>query len=282
MEEKAYAKINLTLDILGKKPNGYHSLDTVMQSIDLFDSIEVKKAEAGDIKVRTNKNYLPLDRKNTVWRAAEFFFEAAGICGGAEISIEKTIPSRAGMGGGSADAAAVLRALNRLYEAGLSNQALMDIGERVGADVPFCIQGGTGRCTDIGQKVERLAPMPSCHLLICKPPMGMSTPKAFQILDKYPKSNMLHTEKMVAALALGKLEKVARQLGNRFEETLRMRQVREIKKLMLESGALNAMMTGSGSAVYGIYTEQRKAEECGSRLEALGEIFLSRPLNSIP
>lgn len=278
MKLKAYGKINLTLDITGKREDGFHLLDTVMQSVSVWDEVELTPGGKGEIRLRCDREYLPTDTKNTAYRAASLFFRRCGLKQeGLTISLRKNIPTRAGMGGGSADAAAVLFGLNRLYETKLEPSALLELGAGVGADVPFCIQGGTCRCTGTGELLEPASPMPDCFLVICKPPAGMSTPRAYALLDQYPLSGGRATPKMLQALEAGELRQIGRALSNRFDETMKLSQVRTVKKLMLSAGALGAMMTGSGSAVYGIFDQVEKAKSCMRLLERKGEVFLSRP-----
>ena len=278
MKVKAYAKINLTLDVTGKREDGYHLLDTVMQSISLWDEIEISPVKEPGVRLWSDKKYLPTDTKNTAYRAAALFFEHTGLdSAGVEISLQKNIPSRAGLGGGSADAAAVLRGLNELFETKLSVPALMELGAEIGADVPFCVHGGTCRCTGTGERIEPVSPMPDCFLVICKPPAGISTPRAYALLDQHPFSRTPATEKMVQALESGDLRLIGKTLSNRFEETMKLLQSKTVKKIMLSAGALGAMMTGSGSAVYGIFEGEAAANSCMELLETHGEIFLARP-----
>lgn len=278
MKRKAYAKINLTLDITGRREDGYHLLDTVMQSVSLFDELELTRSKEAGIRLRCNRDYLPVDTKNTAFRAASYFLEHCGLQEeGLTISIQKHIPSRAGMGGGSADGAAVLLALNELYGTKLSLEALMELGAKVGADVPFCVHGGTCRCTGVGELVQPAPELPDCFLVICKPPAGMSTPRAYALVDKYPLARTQATPKLLAALESGDLRQIGASLGNRFDETMKLMQVRDIKKAMLSCGVLGAMMTGSGSAVYGIFETEEKARNCMQVLEGRGELFLVRP-----
>lgn len=282
MKLKAYAKINLTLDVTGKREDGFHTLDTVMQSISLCDDVEIVGTEDPGVRLRCSEEYLPVDLKNTAYRAAREFFRHCGLLNrGVVISLEKRVPGRAGMGGGSADAAAVLRGLNQMYGAGLTVDELAGLGAQVGADVPFCVRGGTCRCGGAGEKITPVAPLPDCFLTICKPPAGMSTPRAYALLDQYPQSRFRATPKMVQALEQGDLRLIGKRLSNRFDETMRLMQVREIKKTMLAAGAFGAMMTGSGSAVYGIFDTEQKAKNCAVLLEGKGEIFLARPCAGI-
>lgn len=279
MKVNAYAKINLTLDVTGKRPDGYHTLDTVMQTVSLWDELELIPKEEPGIRLVSSHKYLPENEKNTAYRAARLFFDHCGMPEetGLEISIKKHIPSRSGMGGGSADAAAVLRGLNDMYDMGMPQEELMELGASIGADVPFCVAGGACRCTGIGESLEPVPQMPDCHLLICKPPAGMSTPRAYTLMDQYPLSSNRATPKMVTALKSGDLRQVAGALGNRFDETMKLVQVRQIKKTMTSAGAMGAMMTGSGSAVFGIFDTQEKAESCAQLLEGQGKIYLARP-----
>ena len=220
--------------------------------------------------------------KNTAFRAAKFFLEDRGLQNeGVYIFIKKHIPSRSGMGGGSADAAAVLRGLNEMYETKLSAEKLMELGVKVGADVPFCVIGGAARCTGTGAQVEPIAPMPECWLVVCKPPTGMSTPRAYALLDQYPLSSIQATPRMLEAMAVGSLKRIGRSLANRFDETLRMAPVRALKRAMTDAGALGAMMTGSGSSVYGIFETEQRAREAMEQMVGMGKIFLAKPCAGI-
>ena len=278
MKRKAYAKINLTLDITGRREDGFHTLDTVMQTVSLWDDVELeRKAEPG-ILLRCSKEYLPTDRRNTAYRAAQFFLERCGLeKEGVSLSIHKRIPGRAGMGGGRADAAAVLLGLNEMFDNKLELSQLLELAAKVGADVPFCLHGGTCRCTGIGEVLEPVAAMPACYLAICKPPAGMSTPRAYALLDGYPQTRNYGTPRMLAALEKGDLRRVASLLQNRFDETMRLGPVRQIKGIMRATGALGAMMTGSGSAVYGIFDSKERAEACLKALEGRGKLYLAQP-----
>ncbi len=203
MKINAYGKINLTLDVVGRREDGYHLLDTVMQTISVWDELEIQHSRQPGVHLQCNRESLPTDSKNTAFRAAKFFLEDRGLQNeGVYIFIKKHIPSRSGMGGGSADAAAVLRGLNEMYETKLSAEKLMELGVKVGADVPFCVIGGAARCTGTGAQVEPIAPMPECWLVVCKPPTGMSTPRAYALLDQYPLSSVQATPRMLEAMAV--------------------------------------------------------------------------------
>lgn len=282
MKVKAFGKINLTLDVLGRRRDGYHLLDTVMQTVSIWDELEIQTGGERGVRLECNRESLPLDSKNTVYRAAKFFLEDQGLVNeGLTVYIHKFIPSRSGMGGGSADAAAVLRGLNEMYGAGLSDEKLMELGAKVGADVPFCVTGGAARCTGTGTEVSPAPMMPECWLVVCKPPAGMSTPRAYALLDQYPLSSTQATPRMMDALEAGNLRRVAKGLANRFDETIRMAQVRGVKRAMLGIGALGAMMTGSGSGVYGIFETEQQAKAAMKGLEGLGKVFLVRPCQGV-
>ena len=282
MKVKAFGKINLTLDVLGRRRDGYHLLDTVMQTVSIWDELEIQTGGERGVRLECNRESLPLDSKNTVYRAAKFFLEDQGLVNeGLTIYIHKFIPSRSGMGGGSADAAAVLRGLNEMYGAGLSDGKLMELGAQVGADVPFCVTGGAARCTGTGTEVSPAPMMPECWLVVCKPPAGMSTPRAYALLDQYPLSSTQATPRMMDALEAGNLRRVAKGLANRFDETIRMAQVRGVKRAMLGIGALGAMMTGSGSGVYGIFETEQQVKAAMKGLEGLGKVFLVRPCQGV-
>ena len=265
MKLKAYAKINLTLDVTGKREDGYHTLDTVMQTVSVWDELEIKKINKPGIRLFCNREYLPVDTKNTAFRAAQYFFEHCGITGqGLAINIRKYVPSRAGMGGGSADAAAVLHGLNKMFKANLPLETLVELGAKVGADVPFCVVGGTCRCQGIGERVEPVAPMPDCWLVICKPPAGMSTPRAYALIDQFPLTRVQATGKMVNLLSGGDLRRIGEGLANR---------------ILVSAGAFGASMTGSGSAVFGIFDSEAAARASMQRLEGKGRLYLARPLD---
>ena len=282
MKIKAYGKINLTLDVVGRRKDGYHLLDTVMQTISIWDELEIQHSRQPGVHLQCNKDSLPTDSKNTAFRAAKFFLEDRGLENeGVYIFIKKHLPSRSGMGGGSADAAAVLRGLNEMYGTGLSADKLMELGAKVGADVPFCVVGGAARCTGVGADVEPIEPMPQCGLVVCKPPTGMSTPRAYSLLDQYPLSSTQATPRMLEAMAAGNLKRIGKGLANRFDETIRMAPVRALKRAMMDAGALGSMMTGSGSSVYGIFETEQRAREAMEQLAGMGKLFLAQPCTGL-
>ena len=279
MQINAYAKINLSLDITGRREDGFHTLDTVMQAISLSDTITLTSTREPGISLRTNFRYLPVNEKNTAYRAAMLFFEHCGVKNpGLQIEIQKRVPSRAGLGGGSADAAAVLRGLNELYGAGLSKETLLELGAKIGADVPFCVHGGACRCTGVGEILEPVTPLPDCFLVLCKPPAGMSTPRAYALLDQSPPARTQGTPRLIEALESGDLRSIGKALSNRFDDAMRLMQVRQIKQIMRCAGAAGALMTGSGSAVFGLFSSEDCAKYCAGLLSEKGEVFLATPI----
>ena len=269
VREEAYAKLNLTLDVTGKRDDGYHEMLMVMQTVSVADSIELEMSSEPGIRASCNFRYIPTDRRNLAVRAAELFCAAQNIQGcGIKISIEKNIPVGAGMAGGSADAAAVLRGMNRLFEKDLRRQELEALAGEVGSDVAFCIAGGTALARGRGEILEDLDPMPDCTIVICKPSFSISTPELFRKLDQTSLYRHPDTAGMLAAIANGDLRECTMRMYNVFEELddRRLRTVKEIKSSMLDFGALGAVMTGTGSAVFGVFSEKERAKKCAAEL----------------
>lgn len=278
----AAAKLNLTLDILGRREDGYHLLDMVMQSVSIFDTLVLSERSHGEITVLCDNSWIPCDETNTVHKAASLFFEAAKLePRPVEIRITKRIPFQAGLAGGSSDAAAALHALNRMYNGSLTTQALCKIGQRVGADVPFCLCGGTRRVQGIGELLSPLPPLPQCWFVVCKPKVGVDTKKAYALADSGALSPKRHTAALAEALDGGSAPEIAACIGNAFEEILRLPQVEALKAELLEHGALNACMTGSGSAVFGIFPNRPLAEGCrAALLNSYEQVFVCEPLKT--
>ena len=250
---EAAAKLNLSLDITGIREDGYHLLDSVMQSIGLYDKVILVKTESGVSLTVDNPN-IPSDNKNTAYKAAEVFFAETGILGGVEISIEKNIPFFAGMGGGSADAAAVIVGLNELYETNLPVERLQELGLKVGADVPFCIVGGTARVRGIGEIVEPLTNLDSALFVVVMPKdKGISTKEAYGRYDKLGAKKSPNTEKILKAIRDENTSELYDNMYNVLEEVASLSEVKIIKEELLEWGAHVAMMTGSGAAVFGMF-----------------------------
>ena len=273
--EKARAKLNLTMEVGERRPDGYHEIRSVMAFVELWDLVELEKAPAFSFRCSDPALDGP---DNLAARAYGAMAERYPV-GPVSIRLTKRIPCQSGMGGGSADAAAVLHGLNRMFKANLPLETLVELGAKVGADVPFCVAGGTCRCKGIGEQVERAPAMPDCWLVLCKPPAGMSTPRAYALIDQFPISRAQATDRMISLLSGGDLRRIGEGLANRFDETMKLSQVREIKRVMQGSGALVGSMTGSGSAVFGIFDSEEAARACSQELEGKGRLYLARPLD---
>lgn len=274
---KAPAKINLFLDITGKLNNGYHEIASVMQTIDLFDYVSIEKADK--ITVKCNKGNID-GENNIAYKAAKLFFENTGIDSGADIFIDKRIPMQAGMAGGSADAAAVLYGLNRIFDEPLSVEELCRIGAKCGADVPFSLMGGTMLAEGIGDKLSPLPSMPDCWLVIVKPDFGMSTPESYKYYDEHELFALEHPDEqnLIHSLEENDLSSLCGSLYNVLEHTVEDSSIDEIKNEMLKHGALGSMMTGSGTAVFGIFDSVHTAVAAKNSLsEKYSSVFLSRP-----
>lgn len=263
---KAAAKINLMLDILEKLPNGYHSLWMIMQSVSVYDRVSVEKKTSGGITISCSEYGIPTDERNIAYKAAEKFFD---FCGEEDrnihITIEKNIPHAAGLAGGSADGAAVITALNSLYEKNLPVKKLCQIGVKVGADVPFCIQGGTMLAQDIGQVLSQLPDMPSCFFVLAKPQQGVSTAEAYAAVDSM---NLRHPDAhtMFRSVVDGDLNGIAKSLGNVFEQAVDVHERVSIKEIMRNNDAMGCCMSGSGPTVFGIFENSENAEKCAQEL----------------
>lgn len=284
IKEKAYAKLNLSLDVLGKRPDGFHDMRMVMQSARLCDDVTVELTD-GAFRAETDKPYIPSDERNVAVKAAQAFFAAAGIEGrGALIRIIKRVPVCAGLGGGSSDAAAVLRALNVLTGAGLTRAELEAIASGVGSDVAFCVRGGTQLAEGRGDALTPLAPLPVTPAVICMPHFTASTPELFQRIDARNSRCHPDTDGLVAALAEGDAAKVSRRMYNVFEDMLERRAavVKEIKGVMLDEGAMGAAMSGTGSAVFGLFPDEERARRACAALGAIcREVFLTSTCGEI-
>ncbi len=277
---KANSKINLLLDVTGIKKNGYHSLFTVMQSVSLADTVTVEKTEGEDITVSCTVEGVPTDRRNIVYKCAERFFEYAGITEnkGIHIHIEKRVPFCAGMGGGSADGAAVLVALNEIFKTSYPEKVLCRIGVKVGADIPFCIVGGTALALDTGAVVAPLPDMGEYYIVIVKPLDGVSTAEAYAAVDSV--ENMKHPKnmQMLEHLADGETDLALKLCSNVFEQAFEIAGRVDIKDIMNKNGAAASCMTGSGSAVYGIFKEKALAEKSITQLKPMFEnVYLCTP-----
>lgn len=278
---KAPCKVNLSLDVVGKQENGYHLLKTVMQTVDLADTLTITKTSEGNIALTCTDITLPTDERNLAYKAAADFFSHTKIpLTGLHIHIEKHIPMQAGLGGGSADAAAVLVGLNHLFEANLSQKELCLIGERIGADVPFCIVGGTVLAEGIGEIFTVLPSLSDCSIVIAKPKVGVSTKDCFHRIDTLGSVHTPNTAAMVGAIDRGSLADIGANMVNVMEEAAQLEELAEYKKMMLQSGALGAVMTGSGSAVIGLFDGNIKAEHCAEVFHGVAQsVFVTKPVS---
>ena len=283
---KALAKINLGLDVLRRREDGYHEVKMIMQTISLYDELMLKKIKKPEIQLRTNLPYLPTNENNLAYQAAKLLMEEYQIPGGLLIQLEKKIPVAAGMAGGSSDAAAVLWGVNQMYHLGLSRKELMERGVRLGADVPYCILRGTALAEGIGEKLKTLPPMPKCYLLIAKPGISVSTKFVYENLHV----NVLEAKKhpdvdaMITALRQKDLALLSARMGNILElVTIPAHPVIDkIKQEMQKAGALGAMMSGSGPTVFGIFDTQPKARKAYRALRAsqlAKQLYLTVPYN---
>lgn len=275
----APAKINLTLDILGKRPDGYHDVAMLMQSVTLSDMVELTLTDTEDISVSCSDPSIPCDSRNIVYKCAEAFFKATGINNtGISLYIQKVIPSEAGLAGGSADGAATLRLLNIAFDAHLTDKELCEIGAKVGSDIPFCIVGGTKLATGTGTSLYKVRSMPKCFIVIVKPDISVSTREAYALADNREGLKIKYTDYCKQMLYSGDLSGVCSTLHNDFEEVLNLEDINAIKKIMYDSKALGAAMSGSGSAVFGIFRNERKANKCIEKLrETYSKVYLTAP-----
>ncbi len=280
--EGAYAKLNLTLDVLGKREDGYHDLKSVMQTISIRDDVEIDVGTGKPWTLSCTAEDIPCDERNLAWRAAKLFCEAAKKDpGGIAIRITKRIPSGAGMGGGSADAAAVLRVLNRHYDNPFSILALAELGAQVGSDVPFCVLCGTVMCEGRGERLRKLPDLPDCIFVVVKPEFSVSTPELYRKIDTVAIANRPNHQALESALLAGDLLKVAQNLNNVFDPvvTAEHLELNYIKSVLHQYGAVGYQMTGSGSAVYAIVSEfEVAAVLCNMLKDNYPNVFIAKPV----
>jgi 4-diphosphocytidyl-2-C-methyl-D-erythritol kinase len=273
----APAKINLTLDIVGTRADGYHLLRTVMQTVDLCDTVTLVLGGDG-IRLTVSDETLPADERNTAWKAAALFYEASELPPSVDILVEKRIPQQAGLAGGSADAAAVLRGLNDLYDRPLTDSVLLMLAEKIGADVPFCLLGGTMFAEGIGEQLTPLPPLTNAWITVVKPPVGISTAAAYAAVDRAatpPHTD--HEQALLAACSAGDLSAVGKHLFNAFEEALAIPEVTAVSAALRAFAPLGVCMSGSGSAVYALFETEEAASAAADGLSALGETFVCSP-----
>jgi len=260
---KANAKINLALDVLGERPNGYHDVKMIMQSVDLYDELNIEKTGDSSIIITCENNELECNESNLIYKAAKRIMEYVGREDGVRIELTKNIPIAAGMAGGSTDAAATLVGLNQLFNYGLSNEELREIGVKLGADIPFCIEGGTYLSEGIGEILTPVNPAPDCYLVIAKPDISVSTKFVYDNLTLDEHTPHPDVDAMLDAIKADNIMDVCSNLGNILELVTvdAYPVIADIKRILLEQGAINSLMSGSGPTVFGIFDSKDKAEK---------------------
>lgn len=268
MRLRAFAKINLGLDILRKREDGYHEVRMIMQTIQMYDVLEMKKVKKPGISLSVNYPYIPSDERNLVYKAAKLLMDEFQVKEGVDIRLEKFIPVAAGMAGGSSDAAAAMVGINHLFKLGLSEKDLMDRAVNIGADVPYCIMRGTALAEGIGEKLTRIAQVPDCYVLIGKPGIGVSTKTAYESLQLDKIQSHPDIDGMIRDIENGNLLAMTDKMGNVFESGIigKYPVIGEIKDLMEANGALKAMMSGSGPTVFGLFDDREKMEAAAAVL----------------
>ena len=268
MRLRALAKINLGLDILRKREDGYHEVRMIMQKIQMYDVLEIRRVKKPGISLSVNYPYIPNDERNLVYKAAKLLMDEFQVKSGVDIRLEKFIPVAAGMAGGSSDAAAALVGINRLFKLGLSEKDLMDRAVNIGADVPYCVMRGTALAEGIGEKLTRITPVPDCFVLIGKPGINVSTKAAYESLQLDKITTHPDIDGMIKDIECGNLLAMTEKMGNVFEPGIigKYPVIGEIKELMEAHGALKAMMSGSGPTVFGIFDDRKKMEAAAAAL----------------
>ncbi len=277
---KAMAKINLGLDVIGVRENGYHDVRMIMQNVRLFDRISMKVKDEEGIVLNTNLSFLPVNENNLIYKAAKLIIDEFGIKKGVVIDLEKRIPIAAGMAGGSTDAAATLVGMNALFNLGLSTKDLMERGVKLGADVPYCVLRGTALSEGIGEVLTSLKAAPNCHVLIAKPPISVSTKMVYEALDSKEIVDHPDIDGIKEAIEQGDIYKVADKLGNVLESVTVAEYpvIEDIKNIMKENGALNALMSGSGPTVFGLFDNEEVAKAAYEKVkesELAKQVFLT-------
>ena len=280
MKIKAYGKVNISLDVVGKREDGYHLLSMIMQNIDLYDEIEVEKQKCGII-LECNKSYVPVDNRNLAYKAAEIFKERYDIVDGVKINIEKNIPVSAGLAGGSTDAAAVLKVMNKLFNVNATEEELMELGLKLGADIPYCIHGGTALCEGIGEIITPIKPFRDKIVVLVKPAFGVSTKEVYKNFNLEKVKQHPKTAEIINAIENDDLNFVASNMKNLLENvTLRKHKILiKIKEEMNACGAINSMMSGSGPTVFAFFDDMLKAQRCFEKMKKkYSDVFITRTI----
>ncbi len=275
---KAYAKINLGLDVVRRLPNGYHEVRMIMQTVGIYDVLTFTKAKEG-IHLQVDNEELPVDGNNLIYKAAKLLMDVAGVTGGVSITLEKHIPIAAGMAGGSTDAAATLLGINELYEIGYDIDKLKEFGVKLGADVPYCIQGGTALAEGIGEVLSVLPAPPDCYLVVAKPDINVSTKFVYENLKANELEYHPDIDGMIEALKKGDLKGITDRLGNVLETVTVPAYpiIQKIKEIMLAAGAEGALMSGSGPTVFGIFTDEEQARQAAELIGGVAkQIFVTK------
>ena len=285
ISRKAYAKINLGLDVLRRRPDGYHEVKMVMQTVNIWDLLTFKKTEEPGIFLKSDKEELPVGKDNLIYKAAAAIFKEYGVQSfGVQIALKKQIPIAAGMAGGSTDAAAVFHGLNELFGLGMSLQDMQGIGVRLGADIPYCLMGGTALAEGIGERLTALPPPPDCHLVVAKPDIDVSTKFVYENLHADTLKKHPDIDGMTQAIRSRSLAGITVRMGNVLE-TVNVRAypvIDQIKKKMLERGAENALMSGSGPTVFGLFTDKERAAGAAKEIRGAGlagQVFVTEFYN---
>ena len=280
MKIKAYGKVNISLDVVGKREDGYHLLSMIMQNIDLYDEIEVEKQQCG-ITLECNKSYVPVDNRNLAYKAAEIFKERYDIVDGVKINIEKNIPVSAGLAGGSTDAAAVLKVMNKLFNVNATEEELMELGLKLGADIPYCIHGGTALCEGIGEIITPIKSFRDKIIVLVKPAFGVSTKEVYKNFNLEKVKQHPRTAEIINAIENDDLNFVASNMKNLLENvTLRKHKILiKIKEEMNACGAINSMMSGSGPTVFAFFDDMLKAQRCFEKMKKkYSDVFITRTI----
>ncbi len=282
---KALAKINLGLDVVRRREDGYHEVRMVMQTIHLYDRLEMEKTATQGIELSTNLSYLPVNENNLVYRAGKLLMDEFGITEGIKVYLNKRIPVAAGMAGGSTDAAAMLYGMNELFELGLSREQLMERGVRIGADVPYCLMRGTALAEGIGEILTPLAPMVKCPVLIAKPAISVSTSFVYQNLKLDADTKHPDIDRLIRDIRKQDLGAIAGDMGNVLESVTipNYPVIAQIKEQMMDSGAINAMMSGSGPTVFGLFEEEETAQAAYQKMKESGlakQVYLTTIYNN--
>ena len=280
---RAMAKINLGLDVVKRREDGYHEVRMIMQTIKMYDKITIRKRDDNEIKVKTNLHYLPTDENNLVYKAAKLILEKYEVGQGVEITLEKFIPVAAGMAGGSSDAAAVLYGINKIFKLRATKNELMELGVKIGADVPYCIMRGTALAEGIGEKLTPLKAVPKTTILIAKPSFGVSTKFVYENLVLDENTPHPDIDGIIDSINEGDIYSLSDRIGNVLEAVTAKEypQIEEIKNIMKQNGALNALMSGSGPTVFGIFDNKEDANRCKQLLKGklVKQVFVTETFN---